>query len=108
MTGTIQGSLFSGNNGTALFETDGTAPNLYNAAVYNARARAYWSLRRLDEAIADFTRALELDPDWVWVLHGRGLVQAITRRGSRPAAGTVGFHRRRFPCAASNLSRSVP
>src|SRR5205085_536207 len=34
-----------------------------NAAVYNARARAYWSLRRLDEAITDFTRALELDPD---------------------------------------------
>jgi serine/threonine-protein kinase len=38
------------------------------------RASAHWALRDLDAALADYTLAVELDGEWVWVRNGRGLV----------------------------------
>jgi tetratricopeptide (TPR) repeat protein len=37
-------------------------------------------MRRHDEAIADFTRAIELDPDYAWAIGSRGQVHQAMRR----------------------------
>src|SRR5262249_61128333 len=38
------------------------------------RASAPWAARDLVAALADFSRAVDLDGEWVWVRNGRGLV----------------------------------
>jgi tetratricopeptide (TPR) repeat protein/WD40 repeat protein len=51
---------------------------------YERRAKAFMGLDRIAEAIADFTRALELDPDLTAALLGRGI--AFSRLANWPAA----------------------
>jgi serine/threonine protein kinase/Flp pilus assembly protein TadD len=43
---------------------------------YDARARALFHLRRLEEAVADWSRAIELDPNYVDSLRGRRIAYA--------------------------------
>ena len=43
------------------------------AEAYNKRGVAYYYLQKYDLAIADYTKAVELDPKFAWAYHNRGL-----------------------------------
>jgi tetratricopeptide (TPR) repeat protein len=63
-----------------------------NQTAYDRRAAAYWYLGRHSEAVADYTRALELVPktEVMWVLNGRG--QTLAEMGEYNRA-LVDLHR---------------
>ena len=41
-----------------------------NVYALSRRASAHWAGRDLTAALADYTRAVDLDSDWVWVRNG--------------------------------------
>jgi tetratricopeptide (TPR) repeat protein len=43
-----------------------------HAHAYYCRANAYNKMRRCEEAVADYSRAIELDPNHAWAWHNRG------------------------------------
>jgi tetratricopeptide (TPR) repeat protein len=48
------------------------------------RGTAYWIKGQLDRAIADYTQAIRLDPEYAEAYHNRGLAYAA--RGDAPQA----------------------
>ena len=56
----------------ALKET--TLPSASQASLYSDRGVAKWRLKRLDEAIADFTKAVSLNPEYAPAYNNRGNV----------------------------------
>jgi tetratricopeptide (TPR) repeat protein len=45
------------------------------AWAYEGRGTALMQSGKMDKAIADFTRAIELDPEIVWAYYNRGLAR---------------------------------
>ena len=50
----------------------------------HSRGTAYWIKGQLDRAIADYTQAIRLDPEYAEAYHNRG--QAYAARGDAPQA----------------------
>src|SRR5918999_1680126 len=55
-------------------------PAAARAEALRCRARAHRNLGRYDEALADFNRAIELDPDRAWAIASRGQTYQALRR----------------------------
>ena len=73
------------------------------AAAYSNRAGAYMKLGQVDQAIADYTKAIELTPGSPAALSGRGRAHLAA---NRPHGGHPRFHARRQPRCA--LRRRLP
>src|SRR5262245_16085699 len=54
-----------------------------NAVAYNKRGIAYAVIREFDHAIADYTRAIELDPNYADAFHQRGISHRETKAYER-------------------------
>jgi len=52
------------------------------AWAYEGRGTAFMQLEKMDKAIADFTRAIELDPQIVWAYYNRGLARVYIGKES--------------------------
>src|SRR5260370_14565544 len=68
----------------ALKLSDAVAPNSVDASVLGGRGEAYRQQGRFEEAVADLTRAIELDPHYAWAFGSRG--EAHRQQGSFKAA----------------------
>ena len=54
--------------------------NPRNARAYNERAKVYARMGKLEEAVADYTRALEIEPTFAQALGNRGMAHRDLRQ----------------------------
>ena len=52
----------------------------WHAVAFSHRGVTYWLMERYEEALADFDRALELEPDMAWAIAGRGETYRLMER----------------------------
>jgi len=72
-------ALMRGNNAKAIEAydkalEDGNLPEARRASIHNDRGVAHWRERRYEQALADFAKSIELNPDYAPVYNNRGNV----------------------------------
>ena len=69
-----QESLVAANSLLEELKNKPSFPTGLLAPIYCKRGEAYYQLKEYQQALTDFNRALELDPDYTWAYHSRGRV----------------------------------
>jgi tetratricopeptide (TPR) repeat protein len=72
-------ALMRGNNAKAIEAydkalEDGNLPEARRASIHNDRGVAHWRERRYEQALGDFAKSIELNPDYAPVYNNRGNV----------------------------------